>query len=69
MRGSPTNSQLLTVYSVKWIQIQLTRTGALTGGVYVPGRYIHSGMEMVDLKDVANTANLLAAMIMRPDGL
>jgi endoglucanase len=43
--------------------IQLTRSGVAAGLVSVPNRYMHTPVEMVDLKDIENTARLLAAYI------
>ena len=43
--------------------IQLTRSGVAAGLVSVPNRYMHTPVETVSLKDLENTASLLAATI------
>lgn len=41
--------------------IHVTRSGVLTGGISVPCRYIHTPVEMADLKDAAACVNLVVA--------
>jgi endoglucanase len=43
--------------------IQLTRSGVAAGLISIPNRYMHTPVEMVDLKDIDNAAKLLAAYI------
>ena len=43
--------------------IHLVGTGVPTGLISVPNRYMHSPNEVVSLKDLENTAKLLAAFI------
>lgn len=43
--------------------LQLSRGGVATGLVSVPNRYMHTPVEMVDLKDVQNCSKLLAKSI------
>ncbi len=43
--------------------IQVTRSGVAAGLVSIPNRYMHSPVEVVSLKDVENTATLLAAFV------
>ena len=43
--------------------IQLTRAGVAAGLVSVPNRYMHTAVEVVTLKDLENTAKLLAAFV------
>jgi len=43
--------------------IFLTRQGVPTGVVSIPNRYMHSPNEVVSLKDVQNTAKLIAAFV------
>jgi putative aminopeptidase FrvX len=43
--------------------IQLTRSGVAAGLVSIPTRYMHTPVEMVDLRDIENAAKLLAAYI------
>ncbi len=40
--------------------IQLTKSGIPAGVVSIPARYIHSPVEVVDLRDVESAANLVA---------
>ncbi len=42
--------------------IQLTRKGVATGLISIPLRYMHTPSEVVSLKDVENTARLLASV-------
>ena len=43
--------------------IQLARDGVATGVVSIPERYMHSGVEMIDARDVDNTISLLKAVL------
>jgi len=43
--------------------IYLTRGGIPTGTLSIPTRYIHSPVEVVDLRDVMNASNLLARAV------
>jgi putative aminopeptidase FrvX len=45
--------------------IYLTRQGVPTGVVSIPNRYMHSPNEIVSMKDVKNTAELIAAFVRR----
>jgi len=47
--------------------IQISRAGIPTGLVYVPLRYMHSPVEMVDLGDLEATVELIAAFAARLD--
>ncbi len=47
--------------------IQLTKEGIPSGVVSVPARYIHSPVEVVDLKDLENSANLVAKALERAE--
>jgi putative aminopeptidase FrvX len=47
--------------------MQLSRSGMVTGLISVPNRYMHTQNEMVSLKDLDNTAKLIAAFIQRLD--
>jgi putative aminopeptidase FrvX len=43
--------------------IQLNRAGVAAGLVSVPNRYMHTPVEIVSIKDMENTAKLLAAFV------
>ena len=43
--------------------IYLSRAGVATGLISVPNRYMHSPNEMVSLKDLEQTAKLIAAFV------
>lgn len=45
--------------------IQISRTGVAAGLISIPNRYMHTPVEVVDLKDVENAARLLAAFALR----
>ena len=44
-------------------QIQLSRAGVATALVSIPNRYMHTPVEMCDLRDAENAAELIAATI------
>jgi endoglucanase len=44
--------------------IQLARAGVATGLIGIPNRYMHTQVEVVSLKDLENSAALLAEMIL-----
>lgn len=48
--------------------IQVNGSGVAAGLISVPCRYMHSSAEMVNLKDVENSAKLLARFILRLKG-
>ena len=43
--------------------IQMTRGGVRVGGLSVPTRYIHSGVELLDLNDAQACAALAVAFV------
>lgn len=43
--------------------IQVARKGVFTGLLSIPLRYMHTGYEVLDVRDAENTAQLLAAVI------
>ncbi len=47
--------------------IQLTKNGVATGLVSIPNRYMHTPVEVVNLKDLENIARLLSAFILKID--
>lgn len=49
--------------------IQLARAGVPAGCISIPGRYIHTPSEMVDLDDVHNAVQLLVEFLSKPVAL
>lgn len=49
--------------------IQLSKEGVRTGSIGVPGRYLHSPVEVFDMKDLENAAKLLARALENPPKL
>jgi len=45
-----------------WV-VQVARRGVFTGLLSLPLRYMHTGYEVLDIRDAENTAGLLAAVI------
>ncbi|MCK4583922.1 M42 family peptidase, partial [candidate division WOR-3 bacterium] len=45
--------------------IQLTKAGVATGLVSIPNRYMHTPVELVNLKDLENITKLLCSFILR----
>jgi putative aminopeptidase FrvX len=46
--------------------VQAVREGVPSGGLLIPARYVHSQVEMVDLRDVEQAVKLLVELIKRP---
>ncbi len=47
--------------------IHLTRAGIPSGVIGIPTRYMHSGVEVIDLRDLDRGADLIAAAVERAD--
>ena len=47
--------------------IQLTKGGVAAGLVSIPNRYMHTQVELINLKDLENTSKLLSAFILNLD--
>ena len=45
-------------------QIQLSRAGVATALISIPNRYMHTPVEMCDLRDAENAAKLIADTIL-----
>ncbi len=57
----PYQLEVLTGGATDAAAIQLAREGVPVGTVSIPTRYIHSPIEVLDLKDAVNSSKLLAA--------
>ena len=47
--------------------VQVSRGGVATGLLNIPCRYMHTGSEIVSLKDIDNTAELMARFVLALD--
>ena len=45
--------------------IQVSRSGVATSLISIPNRYMHSQVEVVDLRDLETAANLIAMTVMQ----
>lgn len=63
--GIPYQMEVLPFGGTDAGAIHLTRTGVPSGVLSIPTRYLHTPAEMVDLSDVAATADLLTAALRR----
>ena len=54
----PHQTEILLYGGTDTASIQMTGTGAKVGALSIPSRYIHSGVEMIDMKDVKACADL-----------
>ena len=61
----PYQDEVLTAGGTDSAAIQKTRGGVLSGCISIPCRYIHSQNEMVSLKDVQQSARLMALCAQR----
>lgn len=61
----PYQDEVLTAGGTDSAAIQKTRGGVLSGCISIPCRYIHSQNEMVSLKDVEQSARLMALCTQR----
>ena len=61
----PYQDEVLTAGGTDSAAIQKTRGGVLSGCISIPCRYIHSQNEMVSLKDVEQSARLMALCAQR----
>ena len=60
-RGIPVQRDVLRAGGTDAGVIHVTRSGVLTGGISVPCRYIHTPVEMADLKDTQACVDLVLA--------
>jgi endoglucanase len=64
--GLPYQMEILERGSTDARAIQLTRAGVPAGCVSIPGRYIHTPSEMVDLNDAQGAVRLLVEFLSKP---
>lgn len=62
----PHQPEILMGGSTDAAAIQMARGGVIAGCISIPTRYIHTVSEMVDIKDVQASINLLAHMLANP---
>ena len=62
----PTQRDILRAGGTDAGAIHVSRMGVRSGGISIPCRYIHSPVEMVDLRDVEHCAKLAAAFAQLP---
>ncbi len=59
----PHQTEILLYGGTDTSSIQMTGTGAMAGALSIPSRYIHSGVEMIDMKDAKACADLSVKFI------
>jgi len=62
----PYQREVLLMGSTDAREIQISRSGVMTGALSIPCRYVHSASEMVDITDLKNSVKLLTAMLKNP---
>lgn len=61
----PYQTEVLVVGGTDTSSLQMSGAGMVAGGISIPTRFIHSGVEMIDLRDVDACAELAAAYILK----
>jgi putative aminopeptidase FrvX len=64
--GLPYQLEILEGGTTDARAMQISRAGMPAGCVSIPTRYIHSPSEMVDIRDVQNSVNLLVELLSHP---
>ncbi|MCL4505448.1 MAG: M20/M25/M40 family metallo-hydrolase [Chloroflexi bacterium] len=62
----PYQLEVLTAGGTDTAAIQMSREGVPAGCISIPCRYVHSISEMVDIKDIQASINLLTAILSKP---
>ena len=62
----PHQLEIFTLGTTDVQAVQAVRGGVPSGGLLIPARYVHSQIEMVDLKDVENAVKLLVELMKKP---
>ena len=60
--GIPFQYEVLVSGGTDTAAVQVSRGGVLAGAVSIPERYIHSGVEVIDLRDLSACADLAVAL-------
>jgi len=63
--GIPYQREILPMANTEGGAIQRTRAGVPAGVISIPCRYMHSGAETIDLRDVRAAADLLRACVLK----
>lgn len=61
----PYQNEILTAGGTDTSSMQMAGTGCVAGALSVPTRYIHSGVEMIDIKDAKACSDLALALLAR----
>ena len=61
--GIPAQCEILTFGGTDTSAIQMTGLGCRAGALSLPCRYIHSGVEMIDLRDAKAAVSLTLAYL------
>ncbi len=64
--GIPYQMEVLAGGSTDAAAIQLSKGGVPTGAVSIPSRYVHTKAEMIDIRDVEASVDLLKAFVSKP---
>ena len=64
--GIPYQMEVLAGGSTDAAAIQLSKGGVPTGAVSIPSRYVHTKAEMVDIRDVEASVDLLKTFVSKP---
>ena len=62
----PYQMEVLAGGSTDAAAIQLSKGGVPTGAVSIPSRYVHTKAEMIDIRDVEASVDLLKAFVSKP---
>ena len=63
MKGIAAQCEILTYGGTDTSSVQMTGLGCRAGALSIPSRYIHSGVEMIDLRDAKAAVDLTVAYL------